>query len=165
IEVKLHDPGQGAALDGLIRLEELGPITSALVTSQVIGEGDPSDGQQDVELTGNFSVSVFNFPLLSDLGLSLKWPNVNDLSTVTIAPALGGTGQKILDFLNVNANQIVSGIDTLASGFQQLTGVDVLATKIPLLNKSLGEILNGPAKDIVLPNASISAISAVATDD
>src|SRR5262249_42893178 len=132
IQVNLHDPGTDLA-DGKIRLNELGEITPALVSVDLIG--DPGDGlNDDVVLGGKFEVTAFDFDLL-DLDAQLRWPDINDLTTVQVKPTLGGGAlESVVDFLNGNAGQIISGFTSVANTLQQTTGIDILGTKVPLLN-------------------------------
>jgi hypothetical protein len=126
LSVDLLDPGTDQG-DGLIRLSELEAITSDLVAVNL--EGDP--GQDDVSFNGTFHVAAFNFDL-ADLTLGLRWPDVNQISGIQI-----NASATLGKFLNVDSDEVVSGIQSLAGLFQQVTGKDILATNIPLINKSL----------------------------
>lgn len=162
--IDLTDPGTEEDDDGLLRLHELGDDFTNLVSTELVGENSLADGKADVELSGTFSVSAFNFPLLSDLRLSLRWNDIGDLNSGTIGPVAGSNGQKLLDFLNVNADQMLSGINGLADLIEQSTGVAVLDKRIPLLNKTIDEVINGTPQDLALANTSIGSISTVEVD-
>jgi autotransporter-associated beta strand protein len=166
--LNLHDPKTGAAQDGKVRLADLSTITPALLSTTLIN-GDASDSTPDVTLQGTFGVSAFDVPLLDGIGLTLSWQNVNDLSNVQVALGSSGTDQSTLDsvlntLLSFNVGQFADAIKQVAGDIQQVTGTNVLATKIPLLNKTLGDILNGPAQDVTVAGSSITNISAVSTD-
>src|SRR5262249_9741803 len=101
-----------------------------------------------------------------DLGsakVSVKWADVHDPSSVSVS-ASGGPGQDLLNFVQTSTSQIVNGLTDLSGWFQQMAGVNLLGTKIPLVNKSLGDILGGQPKDLALDNAALTSLSAVFTD-
>src|SRR5262249_26578212 len=52
----------------------------------------------------------------------------------------------------------------LSGWFQQMAGVDLLGTKVPLVNKSLGDILGGQPRELALDNAALTSLSGVSTD-
>jgi Ca2+-binding RTX toxin-like protein len=144
VAIDLHDPGTDAA-DGMLRLDELGPMTSDLVT--VIMDDDPS--ADDVVFTGTFGVSLFDFNL-PDLSLTLRWPDINHIENVQIDPT--ATLEK---FLHLDAQQIVAGLSNFAGTLQEIAGaagIDLMNEKIPLVNESLGEILGSQPQQVQFKN-------------
>src|SRR5262249_49626689 len=112
-------------------------------------------------------VSAFSFPL-TNLKLTVNWANVTDLSSATIQVTPGATGDStsFLNILTTGAdilNDVLNGIHTVAQTVQQVTGPDITALKIPILNKSLGDILNGPANDIAVDDTKVTSISPTVT--
>lgn len=161
--INLHDP-KTVLDDDLIRENELDDvIAQGLALVDVLPEGDATDSQPDLEIEGDFELAFFNFPVFGAFGLTLSIPDLAEPEVGTIAATLpaDSAAARILDFLQVNGPQIVTGITDLAGAFQQTTGIDVLATKVPLLNKSVGELLNGQPKDLAIPNASVIGSSGV----
>jgi hypothetical protein len=165
IEINLHDPGTDGQ-DGLIRPSELGADLSSLVSVTVVSAGNNAD----VSLSGTFQVSALNFPL-ANLGLTLSWANVTDFSSasLTVTPPSTGTtgttgdGASFLQIVTNTAdtlNDVLNGIRSVAQAIQQVTGTQILSTKIPILNKSLGDLLNGPASPIVVADTAVASISA-----
>jgi autotransporter-associated beta strand protein len=160
IEVDIHEPATDPDPDGLLRLDEFETFDSTLTSTSVVAGA--TGGDPDVQISGTFQVSAFDFNLVG-LDLTLQWPNINDLTTGTIVP--GGEGaEAIKQFINTDLDQILASINNVADTFQQATGIDVLATQIPLLNKSIGEVLNGTPRELALPNESVSFISEPVTD-
>src|SRR5262249_20628852 len=86
---------------------------------------------------------------LGGLKLDLNWSDANDLASLEPPSLIPGL-QSLLD---VNADQIVSGIKNVAGAYQQATGVDLLAPKEPLVNKTIGELVNGPARPVTIGGA------------
>jgi len=156
VTIDLHDPVIGAAADGLIRLEDFRSSFSSFASVGLVD--DPDDGQPDLAIGGTFFVSAFNFDL-ADLNLNLSWPDLSNIGSGVITP--GGRGQELLDFIAVNIDQIVDGIKQVATFVETTTGVDVMAQNIPLLNKTLGEVLNGEAAPLTLAPAAIASVSPI----
>src|SRR5206468_8839753 len=56
------------------------------------------------------------------------------------------------------------GLSSVAGDFQQMAGVGLFAAKVPVLNKTLGEIVADVADPISIPNDSLSLVSSVFAD-
>ncbi|MFO0909074.1 MAG: autotransporter-associated beta strand repeat-containing protein [Isosphaeraceae bacterium] len=157
--IDLIDPDADTP-DGLIRVDDLLGDRSSMVTVDI--NGDPGDAQPDLTMTAEVGATLFHFDALDGLPLSLQWSDINQLNQ---GVALVGTpGDALLNFLNADFGQIVSAINGLSGAIQQLTGVDVLATKIPLLNKSIGDVLNSTPEDVAVPAASVVGVSSISPD-
>ena len=148
LSVNLHDPGT-AAEDGRIRLSELRLITNDLATAEFQGNASAND----LTFTGQFGVKVFNSPLFSDIQVTLAWPDITSLEGLQLTAAPGSTGQNLLSFLNVNAATLAAGLGDLANWATEVAGEDVLATQVPLINKTIGEILGSYAQPLVFTNS------------
>lgn len=139
---------------------------------------DPGDDVPDLSLSANVSATLFNTPLLTDRQIGLSWSDIRNLQSGSLevspcnadASQLCSAAQDLLQFVQLNSADIVSGINLLADSLQTATGNDLLAAKIPLVNKSLGELLNSNTPPLAIPDAahperSIADISEVVTAD
>jgi hypothetical protein len=163
IEVKLHDPGTDAA-DGLIRLVELDADLDKIVTTPL--KGNPSG--PDVSVTAKVQVAALlgsDEPLfdLGDAQIKLTWADVNLPEQVTLDLTFGA-GQEALGALQRSVDGVLAGLSSVATQLQEVTGTGLFATKIPVLDKSLGEVMADVADPISIPNAAVSFVSAVSED-
>ncbi len=163
IAVKLSDPGTDAA-DGKIRLTELEADAAALAVATVTG--NPT--ADDVVLTGDVRVAAFGSSEepafdLGEASITLRWADIANPAGVTIE-ATAGAAQEFLGFLRRSADDVLDGLESLATTLQQSAGTDLLATNLPILNKSLGEVLNGVGAPINLARESVSLISTLEGD-
>jgi hypothetical protein len=78
----------------------------------------------------------------------LRWADIANPAGVAI-DATGGAAQEFLGFLKRSANDVLDGLETVATTLQQAAGTDVLATKLPIVNKSLKEVLDGVGTPVV----------------
>ena len=60
--------------------------------------------------------------------------------------------------MNTDVPAIVDGIREVASTFQSFTGVDLLATKIPLVNKSIGDLLGSVPESLKLSGDAVTGV-------
>ena len=162
LTVKLHAPSTES--NGLIRLEDLSDDIGSLASAKLTGTGTG----HDLVLTGTFGVAALAPGLDApfDLGsaqVSLTWANITDPTNVQFS-ADAAPGQDLLHFLNVSAGQYISGLTDLAGQFQAISGVDVLGTKIPVVNKSLGDILNGVTQALNIQGDKVSGVSEVSQE-
>src|SRR4051795_4457066 len=65
----------------------------------------------------------------------------------------------VLNFLQRTSSGFLAGMSSLAGDIQQLVGVGVFAAKIPVINKTLGQIMADVADPITVANDSISLVS------
>ena len=100
---------------------------------------------------------------LADASLEVRFADINQPNQAEIAVS-SEVGQKLIDFLNVDIPEIVDGIQQVAATFQAFTSVDLLATKIPIVNKSIGDLLASVPKPLELTSTSISGISVMGPD-
>jgi hypothetical protein len=159
ITVQLQTPANSP--DGLIRLDQLTTESPSLFAATITGNPNGSD----VVLTGNFSVDAVLpggtslIPDLANAQVTFTWPHVDHPTDVRVT-ATAGPGQDLLDFLNVSTAQVADGLSTLAGVLQPTTGFDLFGQNIPLLNKSLGQILGG-AQDLPVNNTAVVNVSTV----
>jgi hypothetical protein len=142
LSINLHDPGTGAGADGLIRLDELTGLSNDLLTVSV--KGDSADGlNDDIHFHGQLAVDFFEIDL-PNLDVDLKWANAEQVDniTFTVGPAL----QSLMD---IDANQFIDTVLGAAQQLRQATGVDIFAQKIPLLGKSINDMLDGTGDRII----------------
>jgi autotransporter-associated beta strand protein len=165
VQVDISDPGTAAA-DGFIRLEEMRDMTVEQVTADVISDTEEPNNVKDLTIAGAFTVSAFNFPVLSDLNLKVSWQNLKDLGAGTVAPISADPNSpalKALDFIQRNGPEIVGAIQALADQIEGITGNNFTDAKIPLLNKTLGELMQGGSTPLDLPATDIVGIAPVYT--
>jgi hypothetical protein len=164
IEVELRDPGTDAA-DGLIRLVELDENVETIATTTLRGNASAPD----VSVTAKVQVAALlgsDEPLfdLGDARIKLTWADVNLPEQVTLDLTVGA-GQEVLGFLQHSAESVLGGLASVAGQFQEVTGTGLFATKIPMLDKTLGEIMADLADPISIPDAAISFVSSVFEGD
>ena len=166
LEVNVSDPGTSAA-DGVLRASELSALDAQSISVDLITETEEPNGVADLTIGGTFSVSTFNFPLLSNLNLQVSWANLEDLSAGTISATSGdpeSAAAKVLQFLDRDGSEVVNAIETLADQIDSLTGNNFLDAKIPLLNKTLGEILQDGSQALNLAAGALAGTSTIALD-
>ena len=159
VNISLIDPNPDDS-DLMIRLEDLDLEDGELFT--VAMTASPEDAVPDVSLTGHFNVKVFNTTLFSDRQLTIQWPDAANPRQGTIVP--GGSDSSIFNTLAASIDQITSGIQLLASTVEDATGTDILAAKIPLLNKTLGEVLNQQADPLVVAANTLYSVTTPESD-
>ena len=148
IIVSMKDPGPDPATgidDGKVRATELTVYDpSAVFAMSVI----PGTTNHDVVLTAHFDagavIPVADAPFtIGGADLQLTWPNATQPTNVTIAAAPGSLGGGLLEqFLSFNTHDFINGLASAADAVQALTGQDLLATKLPLVNTTLGDLIN-----------------------
>ncbi|MCA9170110.1 MAG: hypothetical protein KDB23_20680, partial [Planctomycetales bacterium] len=162
----------GSTNNGILRLEQLFESPQQLVSANLIG--DPNDDVPDLSISAHVSATLFNTPLLQDRQIGFAWPDINNLlegsliTTPCDANTTEGcsTAQDLLQLVQVHADDIIAGINLLADSIESATGTDVLAAEIPLIHKSLGELLNSSSAlinipDVDRPERSIADVSEV----
>ncbi len=160
LSIDLADPGTVAA-DGMIRVYEL----QAAVTDWASATLTSNPMTDDLTLSATFAVAALPSgsaaPFdLADAQVRLSWADIANPAGVQVT-ATTSSGQDLLDFLNLSSQQVIDGISDTAALLQSIAGVDLLAVQIPLVGKSLGEILNAPPLELVLDAASVADVSAV----
>ena len=160
IAIKLKDPGTGAA-DGLIRLAELTGEVDTFSTTTF--QGNPTG--PDVVLTADVEVAAqlsTGEPLfeLGDAQITLTWADVTLPEQVTLNVSAGASAD-VLGFLQRSADNVLDGLSSVAGQLQEAAGIGIFATKIPILDRTLGEIMDDVAEPIVIADASVGFISAV----
>ena len=66
--------------------------------------------------------------------------------------------------MNAHADTIATGLSTAATLIDSSTGFDVLSTKLPIVNKSLGEVINTPPIALDLAGGDIVSVGSVTTE-
>ncbi len=166
--MNLHDPGTvGGSVDGKLRLPEFDPdLPPEQLTMELVR--NPNATQPDIEVLGHFDVAGFDVPLLTDVQIDLRWPNINDLSQGTIAPHLAADGRaaKMLDFLTVEGEAIVGAVRDLATYLEASSQqASLLDKKVPLVNKTIGELLNAVDHSFTLTPDQIVSVSPILDDN
>src|SRR5262249_23271251 len=100
---------------------------------------------------------------LVDASLELHYADINDPEHAQLTVG-SEAGQELVDFLNIDIPEIVDGIRQATATFQSFTGVDVLAAKIPLINKSIGDLLGSVPQPVKLTADMITGIGDVNQD-
>ena len=164
ITLDLRTPGASPIAgtdDGLIRADHLSALLSDFVFTTVNG----SLAEDDVVFTGAFEATAL-FPgrsapfTLGGARLKLSWADINDPLGVRVS-ADTGVGQELIQFLDARVEDLVDGIAAIAPLLDNVAGIDVLGAKLPLINKSLGEILGGDTQPVVHAGTDIDEVTAV----
>jgi hypothetical protein len=160
LKIDLVDPGTDPLTglnDHVIRLNELASDVSSLAHTTL--EGNPSG--DDVTVEGEFAVSAVlpggSEPFeLADARLKITWADVNDISTATISASAGaGSGATALrDMIQTTSAQVLSGLQSAANWMRDIASQNILGTIIPLLNKSLGDILDEFPAPLIIDNTT-----------
>jgi hypothetical protein len=161
--IDVHDPGTDGVIDNKLRLEEMDDdLPPEFVTIDLLR--DPNATEPDLEVEGTFSVAGFNVPLFTDVRLDIRWPSILDLSQGQVVPHIAedGVAAKILDFLSMQGPEIVSTVRDLATHLEASTGQNFLQDKkIPILNKTIGELLNAVDNSLTFSDQQVVFISPV----
>ncbi len=109
-----------------------------------------------------FNASLYGAPLVAGAvlpSISFSDPNIFDSNfpapNVNLAPL----------FLNLSSEAIVDGLLQFASWLNDATGSDALNIKIPLLNKTVGELLSTPAEARNFDRSEIISITGTTVAD
>jgi hypothetical protein len=158
VHVGLVDPNPDDA-EPFLRLPDLdlenGEIFSVGMTSS------PDDNEADVSIAGTFDVKVFDTTLFADRQLTFQWPDALNPRNGLILP---GGDASLFNSLAAGIDQITSGITALADAIEEATGNNILSMKVPLLNKTLGEILNQQSEPVVIALTPEQIIDPLETD-
>ena len=167
IEIDYVPPGPGPFTeidDGLIRIDHLTDSESDFVETTLVN--DPVD--DDFVLTAAFEASAILPGLAAPFSLAgaeveITWADINSLLDVEVS-ASTSAGDDLVQFLNVGVEQFVEDLSSAADRIDDALGVDILATPLPILNKSLADILGGDPDPLVF-EAEISGVSPIETTD
>ena len=128
--------------------------------------GDPA--ADDVVFSGTFAAAAvlpgLDAPFdLGDAEVKLDWPDVNQPNNVQVT-ATTSAGQDLINFLNGHADDIAGGLSGTATLLDATSAFDVLATKLPIVNKSIGDVLHTQPVELTLAGSEIQSVGAVTTD-
>jgi hypothetical protein len=173
LSVTLRDPGPDPAtgkVTGLLRLSQTADSPDQLATATL--SHDPAGN--DVTFTGTFEATPvddgqpapFN---ISDAQVTMVWPDVTNLGVQpTVSPADAGNASDValVNFLNVPADQVTSGLANLSTAIHNLTqqSGNVFSTPMALTGTTLGQVLDSLAADIVIDNKNVAEVTAVTAD-
>ena len=154
IAVKLLDPND----DGFVRRNELTGNIRDVADLQL--RGNPT--ADDVVLQATFAVSggLGESLQLAEAEVRLAWADIKAPDTITVDASVDA-GKDLLNFLPRTADEIFAGLENLARWFQDITATDLLATDIPSINASLGELLGETPTPLALDNNELRNVSAV----
>ena len=165
IAVDLVDPGNGPdGDDGLIWFDELLSFDPKMVDFRIEGNLDPADAD-DLVLGTDVSVSAILPSLdapfnLADARIDLTWDDITKPLDVTpSASANGGDGGLLMKFLDFNVGDFAAQLTQMTDLFREATGTDVMAVEIPLLNKSIGDLLASESEPRTVSGDSVSSVS------
>ncbi|MCO6453816.1 MAG: hypothetical protein J5I93_00735, partial [Pirellulaceae bacterium] len=158
LEIDLRDPAAGTPeADGLLRVAELlNGSAGSLLSVTTYGDGQ-ADGQPDVVLSGRVIPKLLNLDLPETM-LAVTWPNATDLSNVQI-----DTTGPLAALRDLSLAEIRQTIDQLLVVVQQATGQDLREVPLPLINKSVGELLDGPSRPLLIDDLDVDSITEVGT--
>ena len=132
--------------DGFIQLRELVNNLSSLVSVRLLG--DPGDSQDDVKLTGTFEVSTLlpgtapPFSLV-DARVDITWPNINELTNVTVTATPGfPAGDALMSFLKISPQDVLDQVNQLGDQLNRLGVSSAFGIDLPLAQKKLNDLLH-----------------------
>ena len=96
--------------------------------------------------------------------VDFTWPDINSILGVEVT-ASTAAGDDLIQFVNVGTDLFVDSVVSLADQLDNFADVDLLGTPLPLLNKSLAEILGGDPDPVVLEQADIAVVGEIETRD
>ncbi len=145
--------------DGKVRIDHL--IEKGLALAQVGFQSD--DFADDFVLSAKVGASALLPGLSAPLGLvdarvRLTWADLGSLENFRIS-AEAGVADDVLKFLDGAIDTIAEGVSTIGPLLDSFTNIDILSTKIPVLNRTLGEILGGDPAPVVYAGAAIDSLS------
>ena len=145
--INLLEPGPDSfsgVTDGRLRLFELGNDLTGLATLSIVT--DPV--QDDVKLTGDFSVAATEFggePVF-ELGaatVSLIWPQIDNLTKFKIDVTGSGPAATLMRFLNFTPEQMLAEAKQMLTSLRNLAGTTLLDVEVPFgSGMKLGDVLN-----------------------
>ncbi len=172
VVITMQDPGPDPVTgvdDGLVRPADFAVYSpSSLYAMQVNSAG----GGKDVVLQAQFQVAAlvpggdapFN---LGSAGLQLTWADATDPTGIQFTPIPSGNGS-ILDQVFRNGGfkttDFFNGLADAADFLDQLTGQNLLTTKLPLVNKSLGDILDANPAPLDLSGSQVTDVTLLGSD-
>jgi hypothetical protein len=156
-EINLFDSGTNANDNKLLFPLEYDKWSSANVNG-VLLPGTKAD-VPNLKIDATVDVAAFKFDVLNGAKVSFTWGDFNTPGSFTVTPTLSGDGPaaQLIDFITVNAGQVVAALENLATRLEAATGTQALDTEIPVIGKTLGEVLNAVAQPLTLPEESIVA--------
>ena len=87
--------------------------------------------------------------LLDNPEIEFAWANLAAPAGVLTDATGSGDGPLLMQFLSLSADDLRTGLAEAGATFDRLGAQDSLAVKIPLLNKSVSELLAGDAEPAV----------------
>lgn len=164
VAIDLKNPGIDPMLgtdDGVSRPNELATGLFNNATVDVNG----TSPQADAVLTGTFFVSsvlpTIAAPFeLAQAKVNLTWGNVTDISTLSlsVAPGAGSGAAQLIEYAKRGVSEVVSGLRSFAMSAKQLGKAGVLNVQVPLLGKTLGQILEENPAPVVLTNSGTTKL-------
>ncbi|MEX0939137.1 MAG: hypothetical protein WDZ59_14850 [Pirellulales bacterium] len=167
INIDIQDPGTDPLVgdqDGVVRVYELADNPTTMATGAVMGNPAADDMVLNVSLSAQPLVEGLG-PLfdLVDTSLQVRFADLTQPNQAQITVA-SEAGQALVEFLNADIPEIVAGIREITLTFQSFTGVDLLAVEIPLLGKSIGEILSSVPEPLTLNSSSVVTVGELMPD-
>ena len=165
IQIDLNEP-DNVEKDNMLRPHEFGIDGQKISSSSLVG----NPNADDVTLTTRFLLApvipgLGNEVELGDFAVKIAWPDINDPVQLSVTGE-GGLGGGILELLNFKASDFVQGIASVAGTIQSFTGLDLLAVDLPLLNKSLGDVMGEVPKPLVFEGSDkVAEVSGVTLMD
>ncbi len=138
VNFSLKDPGSGADQDGKIRLTEL---LDNLSNVDAFIRTSP-----DQIATGSLNLSL---PIAATLpwttvnaspGVTVNWPNV--YSPISLATTYDPALSSLLDVRKLDTDDIYAALSKLTDYLSQMEGYAFLKEKLPILNRSLSDMLS-----------------------
>lgn len=142
IALNLSDPGT-VANDGRIQLTELLGATQSAATFATL-VASPL-----VASTANLSLPVAASPSIPGIAsdtLSGSWSNANLLAGIDGTPNLtyanGGPGDALQGLAGISSATLLTALQSAADFLTNLVSTSVLGTSLPIINKSIGSVVN-----------------------
>ncbi len=171
VMVSLNEPAPDpftGKFDHLLRTGQLDPTIPGLFSAQLQGGTLGTDVvlTPTLDLTPLADGSSAPFSLGADPAqVSLTWASVLSPNNVTVA-ADNASGQTLEDFLNLTSDQLIEGLNDLATSFKGLAtlGGSALGTSVAITGSTLGTILNSPTPDVAIAASNVADVSPVYQD-
>ena len=139
LSIALVDPGTTAGTAGKIVLGEL--LSSPL---QVLGPLTPTGSAYVTLSISSPNVNPAPNPLPAVI---IQWSDIGSFSTLNVSTT-GDLSAFIASAANFNLQNVLAGIQSILNMIQSWTGLPIMQTKIPLIDKSLSEVFNFVAEGL-----------------
>ena len=95
------------------------------------------------------------FSALANAEITLVWPDLARPADVQVdLAATSSLGQQFLQLLHVSVDQVATGLRSLGPVFEQIAATPVMSSRLPLLGRSLSQVLQSAPSELLLSAAA-----------